>query len=90
MSVYENRELFRKKFDLTDDVVYYQEFGKLWMEFGNNGAKHTPAGHYFIQEIIEHNFVDWSSWHKKMHKELKEIITIKYPQLMCTFKKYQQ
>lgn len=87
---YENRILFRDHFDLQDDNLYYKRLGELWAEFGNYGKRTTPAGHYFIQEIIEHNFVDWRSWHKKMHPDLVEIIKKEFPQLMCTFKKYQQ
>lgn len=87
---FDKRILFRNHFDLNDDQIYFKRFTDLWMRFGNNGEKHTPAGHYFIQEIIEHNFVDWRSWNKKMHPDLVEIIKKEFPKLMCTFKKYAQ
>ena len=56
---YEAREQFRAHFGLNDEM--YANLTKLWYVFGCNGEKHTNAGHYFIQEIIEHNFVDWKS-----------------------------
>jgi len=83
---YEQRRLFRDTFQLNDEG--YSRLAKLWMIFGNNGIKHTNAGHYFIQEIIEHNFVDWKCWHKKLHKDLVEIIKTEYPQLMVTCEDY--
>lgn len=89
MEKYQQRDLFRKHLGLTDDTVYYKRLGELWRIFGNNGPKHRPSGHYFIQEIIEHNFVDWKGWHKKLHPDLIEIIKTEFPQLMTTFKDYQ-
>lgn len=85
---YAKRDLFRKAIGLTDDDQYFTRMGELWREFGNNGPKHRPSGHYFIQEIIEHNFVDWHGWKIKLHPDLKEIIKNEFPQLMVTFKKY--
>jgi len=87
---YKNETLFRKHLDLTDDVKYYKRLGELWRIFGNNGEKHRPSGHYFIQEIIEHNFVDWNGWKSKLHPDLKKIIKNEFPQLMTTFKDYQR
>lgn len=84
---YENRKLFRKYFGLEDDE-YYSNLSKLWMIFGNNGIKHTAGGHYFIQEIIEHNIVCWGIWKNKLHPDLIKIIKDEYPQLMTTNKKY--
>jgi len=49
---YDKRVAFRDHFDLNDDKLYYGRLGELWREFGNYGARTTPAGHYFIQEII--------------------------------------
>lgn len=86
---YAARDLFRKHFNLLDDEKYYKRMCELWMLFGNYGEKHRPSGHYFIQEIIEHNFVDWHGWKSKLHPDLKEIIKNEFPQLMVTFKKYQ-
>jgi hypothetical protein len=85
---YEKRDKFRKHMNLEDDFKYFTRMGELWRLFGNNGAKHRPSGHYFIQEIIEHNFVDWHGWKSKLHHDLKDIIKNEFPQLMVTFKKY--
>ncbi len=59
-----------------------------FMVYGNNAPKHTNGSHYFIQEIIHHNYVDWKSWHKKLHEELKELIMSEYPQLMTVDKEF--
>jgi hypothetical protein len=86
---YEDRKLFRKKFNLECEIKY-SRLSKLWMIYGNNGIKHTSAGHYFIQEVIEHNFVDWKSWSKKLHPELVDIIKKDYPELVANCKEFAQ
>jgi len=86
---YADRKLFRKKFNLECEKKYSRLFN-LWMIYGNNGIKHTNTGHYFIQEVIEHNFVDWKGWNKKLHPELKEIIKNDYPELMTNCKEFAQ
>lgn len=86
----EKREQLKKKYNLSN--LQYDYLWELFMEYGmtNGSAPHrSPANHYYLQGISEHNVIEWHTWKSKMTSELKKIISQKYPQLMVTDKTLQ-
>ncbi|WP_139368945.1 hypothetical protein [Elizabethkingia meningoseptica] len=84
------REQLKNKYNLSD--LEYDYLWKLFMEYGmtSGEAPHrSPANHYYLQGISEHNVIEWHTWKSKMTSELKKIISEKYPQLMVTDKTLQ-
>ena len=45
--------------------------------------------HYFLQGILEHLAVEWSTWNEGMSKVLKDIIQTEFPQLMVQDREYE-
>lgn len=79
--VYEKRQRLLKKYNLTNaDSNYFTV--TLWNLYGNNGLKHTPGGHYYIQGLVEHGCLLWAEYGKKLHPDLIKHLQERYPQLV--------
>jgi|GEM_PF-4928280 hypothetical protein len=52
-------------------------------------SNRTPSNHYFLQGILEHLAVEWSTWNEGMSKVLKDIIQTEFPQLMVQDREYE-